>query len=137
MWERSAPSTLKNLAMTSPYIFLKRVFILGHGTFVAGVRIEPLKPIFLDVNIDFYFGASTRRYTLRPKLSSANEINLNEMNEEQDLLNLPEKEHELDVSIRQVDASYKEILQGQILWEGATATFLQRGVTGVQLQGCR
>jgi hypothetical protein len=31
---------------------------------------------------------------------------------------------------RQVYASYKEILQGQILWEGVTATFLQDAVTG-------
>ena len=31
-------------------------------------------------------------------------------------------------------ASYKEILQGQILWEGVTATFLQDAVDVPQLQ---
>jgi Zn finger protein HypA/HybF involved in hydrogenase expression len=35
-----------------------------------------------------------------------------------------------DIKKGQVDGSYKEILQGQILWEGVTATFLQGAVTG-------
>ena len=35
----------------------------------------------------------------------------------------------------QVDAGYKEILQGRNLWEGYTATFYRAAVTGAQLQG--
>jgi nuclear inhibitor of protein phosphatase 1 len=40
----------------------------SHGTFVAGTRIEAFSPTFMDPNTIFHFGASTRRYKLRPKL---------------------------------------------------------------------
>ncbi|PAV77744.1 hypothetical protein WR25_22721 isoform B [Diploscapter pachys] len=43
----------------------------SHGTFIGDVRIEPLKVVFIDDGSVFRFGASSRKYTLRIKLSSS------------------------------------------------------------------
>lgn len=67
--------------------------LIGHGTFVKGVRVTSLQPIFLELNDDFHFGASTRRYIIRSKL----EVSANNSSGSKDDINLPEKEYELDV----------------------------------------
>lgn len=72
---------------------LKLIICLAHGSFVRGIRITALQPIFLEVNDDFHFGASTRKYVIRSKLD--NNFNSEVLRED---VNLPEKDSELDVS---------------------------------------
>uniref|UniRef100_A0A915CLS9 FHA domain-containing protein n=1 Tax=Ditylenchus dipsaci TaxID=166011 RepID=A0A915CLS9_9BILA len=63
----------------------------SHGTFVEKTRVEPLKPIFLDFDTMFFFGASTRRYTLRNSLDIRDSHD-----DEADGTTLPQKQLELD-----------------------------------------
>ncbi|KAI6182671.1 FHA domain-containing protein [Aphelenchoides bicaudatus] len=65
----------------------------SHGSFVRGVKITPLQPVFLEINDDFSFGASTRKYIIRSKL----DVSADGMSStSKDDVNLPEKEYELD-----------------------------------------
>ncbi|KAK0425413.1 hypothetical protein QR680_009187 [Steinernema hermaphroditum] len=42
----------------------------AHGTYVGKVKIESQIPVFLELNSEFHFGFSTRKYILKPKISS-------------------------------------------------------------------
>jgi hypothetical protein len=68
----------------------------GHGTHIVKTRIEPLKPVFLDLDTTFFFGASTRRYTLRASLDIRDPHNEDET---EGATTLPQKQMELDVGV--------------------------------------
>ncbi|XP_033251373.1 nuclear inhibitor of protein phosphatase 1-like isoform X2 [Drosophila miranda] len=72
-----------------------------HGTFVGTLRLEAHKPIQLQINSQFHFGASTRNYILRERPSAGQHTNIMEdlpISETGDgaLLGLPESQTELD-----------------------------------------
>ncbi|KAI6178509.1 FHA domain-containing protein [Aphelenchoides besseyi] len=67
----------------------------SHGTFVNGVKIEPLQPVFMDYNDDFHFGASTRKYVVRPRTIMDDESAGSSAAGEKDF-RLPEQQHELE-----------------------------------------
>jgi len=73
----------------------------GHGTTVGKTKIEPLMPVFLELNTTICFGASTRRYTLRAKPKKGEQKGEKDGDEEEyysSFHNLPEKQAEIDVS---------------------------------------
>ncbi|TKR93720.1 hypothetical protein L596_008128 [Steinernema carpocapsae] len=45
----------------------------AHGTFLGKVRLPPLSPQFISEDMEFHFGASTRKYVLKPKVRSSRE----------------------------------------------------------------
>ncbi len=45
------------------------MIISGHGTYIGTIRLESLCPQFVQLSNTFHFGASTRRYVLRAKLT--------------------------------------------------------------------
>ena len=84
-------------------------YIIVHGTHLGRIQLEANKPMQLAIDDTFHFGASTRRWILREKPTTANvqDTSLNSsVGEETDhdtsvssLMGLPETETELDVRL--------------------------------------
>jgi nuclear inhibitor of protein phosphatase 1 len=72
-----------------------------HGTFIGSIRIEGHKPTQLQINSKFHFGASTRKYILRERITNSRSNIMEELpmsETDAGLLGLPESQTELDVS---------------------------------------
>jgi len=80
---------------------LNRPFIIDlgstHGTFIGNLRLESKKPQQVPIDSQIHFGASTRIYTIRERPQNKLPLeNKSQSEENENGIDLPENEHELD-----------------------------------------